>query len=366
MVPTQYLEDQFALIDSVPTPIFILDVPNDGIPVYAYCNQNLLRRLGRNLSDFVGKTAVQAFGVELGAKLYHEQCKTIASRQQQIFEFHYQIDDRQLNARTTLTPQIDQTQRVVRLVGSSEDISNEKIALKTQAKLNEIGNEVEQFIAMAAHDLRTPMRNVMDLAELLYDDFEDHGDGKLELISLLKETAEKSMDLISDVLSYASTLGPETPSSTYNLEKLCQDLMMILDPKRQHKLLCTDVKLTGEKCVMQIALRNLIDNALKHGGRISMTLTCTAELTNPDTVEVTLIDDGAGFENPGIAFLETGKFRMESGYGLLAVRKLITARGGEITAANDSQTGGSRVKFSLPNATGTMKQDLSTFQPPPK
>jgi K+-sensing histidine kinase KdpD len=127
--------------------------------------------------------------------------------------------------------------------------------------------------------------------------------------------------------------------------------MIILDPQNQHRLICSDLNLTGEKSTMQIILRNLIDNALKHGNREHLTMQCDATLTDTHTVEVSLSDNGAGFENPGIAFLETGDFRMESGYGLLAIRKLVTARRGDITAFNFAEVGGSCVRFTLPNAT---------------
>jgi signal transduction histidine kinase len=348
-VQTDNLKDQFAVIDCIPLPIFVLDVCKDGIPVYAHCNPTLLEQLELDFSNLAGKTAIEAFGTELGSVAYNEQLKTIASRAQNEFEFRFKSRGNDRYVRTTHRPQIDATGRVVRLVGSLVDISNEKIAKSTQEKLDGIGTEVEQFIAMAAHDLRSPMRNVMDLADLLYDDFEDHGDGKLELIALLKETAEKSMDLISDVLSYATTLGPAAPNCVYNLTDLCQDLMIILDPQNQHTLICNDLNLIGEKSTMQIILRNLIDNALKHGNREHLTLQCDATLTDAQTVEVSLSDNGAGFENPGIAFLESGEFRMESGYGLLAIRKLVTARGGNITAFNFAEVGGSCVRFTLPN-----------------
>lgn len=351
-MPTRNLNDQFAIIDCIPLPIFVLDVCIDGIPVYAHCNPTLLEQLELDFSNLAGKTAIEAFGTELGSVAYNEQLKTIASRAQNEFEFQFKSRGNDRYVRTTHRPQIDATGRVVRLVGTLVDISNEKTAKSTQEKLDDIGTEVEQFIAMAAHDLRSPMRNVMDLAELLYEDFEDHGDGKLELIGLLKETSEKSMDLISDVLSYATTLGPAAPKCDYNLSELCRDLMIILDPQNQHTLICNDLKLNGEKSVMQIILRNLIDNALKHGNREHLTLQCDATLTSTNTVEVSLSDNGAGFENPGIAFLETGDFRMESGYGLLAIRKLVTTRGGDITAFNFEGVGGSCVRFTLPKTTG--------------
>ena len=59
-----------------------------------------------------------------------------------------------------------------------------------------------------------------------------------------------------------------------------------------------------------------------------MRLTCDARMIDTSVVEITISDDGQGFENPGTLFLDTGDFRVDSGYGLLAIRKMIPrARG---------------------------------------
>ena len=360
------LDTLWGILDCIQTPMCVLNVDTDGIPTYAYCNTAILTLFARDQSVLVGNTALKAFGPEFGSSPYKEHLKTIETRIPNRFEFQFQAHESMRHVRATLVPQMDTDGRVCRLVASLEDLSDKKAAEAAQEKLTTMGNEVEQFIAMAAHDLRTPMRNVMDLAEMLLEDFDDHGDGKIDLINLLQDTARKSMNLISDVLSYASTLGPQSPDELYELGDLCHDLMSILDPQQHHNIICDRSNLFGEKSVMQIVLRNLIDNALKHGKRENMTLRCVAKFDQPDRVEISLSDDGAGFENPGVVFLETSKFRADSGYGLLAVRKLITARGGQITASNDSQTGGSCVKFSLPNATSISKQHPTGPAPQPE
>lgn len=341
--------DLFALVDCIPTPVFVLDVRADGVPVYAHYNANALGRLDRDLDSIVGRTTVEAFGEEFGTAAYNEQCKTIAQAKPRKYEFQLPVGNEVRVVRTSLYPQLDADGKVVRLIGSASDVSLEWIAQTAQAKLDHIGTEVEQFIAMAAHDLRTPMRNVMSLADMLAEDFEDRGDGKTELIALLKQTAHKSMNLISDVLSYANAIGPAGGNTLYRLDALCRDIMATLDPHDNHTMRCTDIPLSGEKNVMQVILRNLVDNALKHGKRDRMTLMCKATMQDTGFVKITISDDGNGFANPGTVFLESGDFRIDSGYGLLAIRKLILARGGTIGASNDIVTGGSCVTFTLPS-----------------
>lgn len=352
---SQSSEDLFALVDHVPTPIFILDVREGGVPVYAHYNTSALSKVGRELSEFVGKTVIEAFGEQYGTAAYNEQRKTIMGRKTRKYEFQMPVGNEIRVIRTTLCPQLDSSGKVIRLIGSASDVSLEWIAQSTASTLENIGSEVEQFVAMAAHDLRTPMRNVSVLAEMLLEDFEDHGDGKIDLIKMLRDTSEKSMKLISDILSYASSFGRSVEPALYRLDLLAADIMQSLDSRGQHHLKTTGITLSGEKNITQIVLRNLIDNALKHGKRDHMRLSCDARMINAGTVEITLSDDGAGFSNPGTVFLDTGDFRVDSGYGLLAIRKMIKARGGDISAGNDPKTGGSRVSFTLPHSRVTAR-----------
>ncbi len=343
------LEELFKLVDCVPTPIFIMDVTPGQLPIYAHYNSEAIEKTGFKLSEIVGRNSIEVFGTVFGPAACEEQRKTILERKQRKYEYELPLKDEVRIVRTTLTPQFDAQGSVIRLIGNPTDVSIEWVAQSAQTKLETISTEVEQFIAMAAHDLRTPMRNVMSLAELLEEGFEDHGDGKMELIELLKDTSAKSMNLIADVLSYASTLDLSSTSALYPLDVMCRKLMEVLDPHGQHSINCTKITLSGEKNVMQIILHNLIDNALKHGNSPNLALQCSARMLDPSVIEVTLSDDGAGFENPGKLFLQTGEFLVDSGYGLLAIRKLIIARGGTITAFNDPTTGGSAVRFTLPS-----------------
>lgn len=355
------LEDLFKLVDCVPTPIFIMDVTPGEFPVYAHYNTAALQKTGRNLADIVGKTSIEVFGPEFGTAACEEQRKTIELGAARKYEYELPLKDEIRIVRTTLTPQLDARGKVIRLIGNPIDVSLEWVAQSAKTKLETISTEVEQFIAMAAHDLRTPMRNVMSLAEMLEEGFENHGDGKLELIELLKDTSQKSMAMISDVLSYASTLNLANMSTLYSLETMCVNLMQVLDPQSLHSIRCTPITLSGEKNVMQIVLHNLIDNALKHGKSAELQIECEARMRSTCEVEITLRDNGAGFDNPGKLFLETGKFLVDSGYGLLAVRKLILARGGTITAYNDTITGGSAVCFTLPGQSVTLPEGSKRF-----
>ncbi|MEQ6248308.1 ATP-binding protein [Sulfitobacter sp. HNIBRBA3233] len=350
--------DLFDLVDCVPTPVFVLHVRPDGPPVYAHYNAEALRRLRRPLSDFVGRSTSEAFGEEYGLAAEREQMQTIAEGKQRRYEFELPFGEEIRMVRTTLCPQYDKQGNLLRLIGHSEDVSSEWIANATQAKLQSIGSEVEQFVNMAAHDLRTPMRNVAMLTEMLRENFADMGDGKLRILDLLDKTANKAMTLISDVLAHANAVSHSDRSSLFDLADLVGDIHSILDPQHSHRVECSPLSLTAERTIFQIVLRNLIENAFKHGKSDNLHLCCRAVQAEGNMIEISLSDDGAGFTDPGIAFLETGDFRVDSGYGLLGVRRLIRARGGRISASNNHDSPGSTVCFTLPGSTLSAREGV--------
>lgn len=86
------------------------------------------------------------------------------------------------------------------MFGTSVDLTQEQNTRDAQVSFKTIATEMEQFVTMAAHDLRAPLRNMSMIAEMLSEGFVDHGDGKVELIIMPDDLAQKSMVLISDVL----------------------------------------------------------------------------------------------------------------------------------------------------------------------
>ncbi|MCY4333976.1 MAG: ATP-binding protein [Litoreibacter sp.] len=245
-----------------------------------------------------------------------------------------------------LSPMFDEQGDVSAMTAIAHQI--EEPNMRANAGVAQLSREMEKFISMAAHDLRTPMRNVQSLADLLRDDFVDMGDGKLELIDLLEDVAIKATALISDVLSYAQATSGENAKETFRLDVLCDDIHLVVDPSHTHGVFAPPTGLEAEKAAIQIIVRNLIDNALKHSKREIVAVDISVEAGANGMLVFTVADDGKGFQDPALAFLDGGDFRVDSGYGMLGIRRMIKERGGTISAENQGKDGGGIVRFSLP------------------
>jgi PAS domain S-box-containing protein len=75
------------------------------------------------------------------------------------------------------------------------------------AELQRSNDDLSQFAAVASHDLRSPLNNVMTLAQLLERRYSDeHGDGK-EILGMLITSAKRMGALIEDLLRYARIMS---------------------------------------------------------------------------------------------------------------------------------------------------------------
>ena len=337
----------FSQFDHVASPIFVLAVSPTGDPIYVAFNTHACAVARRPLSDFIGHTALEVYSEDFGRTAYDRHCAVIASKSPLTYELDLPLGQRTRTIRTTLTPQLDADGEVCLLYGSSTDVSAERDAVEAKVSFDTVTSEMEQFITMAAHDLRAPMRNVALLAEMLREDFVDHGDGKLQLLEMMEDVATKSMALIADVLAHARATAPKNQHTAFDFPALARDICDVLDPQGLHHFNVTAGQVTADRIALQIALRNIIDNAIKHGQRAHLAMDIAVCSGNDNMLDITLSDNGVGFTKSALAFLNGGTFRVDSGYGLLGVRRMIDARGGRITARNGAD-GGGIIQFSLP------------------
>jgi signal transduction histidine kinase len=328
-------------------PAFILIVDPEKGPIYSVINQQWSDGARRLSEDVVGKTAEEIFSGPLGVASYTRQLEVVRSGQKLTYDVVLPLTDRNHNVRTTLVPVLDSAGDVVQLVGISFDRTAELEGAAVQARAASANADIEQFISIAAHDLRAPMENIKSLADMLRDDFEDHGDGKLELIDILEAVAVKVTALISDILAHAQATDAIGRQETFDVVQMSKYIFVTLDPHSQHKLCIADQWLSSDKTAVQIALRNLYDNAIKHPDQNVVELSVTVSQINEDVVEFAVQDNGVGFNDPAVAFLDGGNLRIDSGFGLLGVRRLITARGGVIAAENLPNQKGSVIRFTV-------------------
>lgn len=340
------------IIDCFDEPVFVLAPGADGEPTYVALNAAGLRAGGLEIEQVLGRTAQEIFPGRFGQRAYENHKYAILSGRPHSYQLAFTRDDEAYTVRTTLTPIKDSSGKVYRLFGITSFIDREYRQQQALAAAIAHNSAMEHFISLAAHDLRSPIRNIKLLSELIKTDLTDMGDGKLQQIEMLEQVADKANTLIGDLVSYAQTTGVTESIENFELADLVHEVMGMLDPEMHHRCDAQRVALTTDKFAVQIILRNLIDNAIKHNPA-PVQIAVEAEAIASGHVEFAVENSGALLDNPRALFDARPGCVRAGGFGLLAVKRLVHTRGGAIEAhAPDGDRRGLRVVFSLPGETG--------------
>jgi signal transduction histidine kinase len=351
----------YATLDFIEHPVMVLELAEDGRPIYVACNANALQALDMEKKDIVGLTADAIFHGHSGRIAFEHQCEAFETVHTQIYDLLTSFQGADRLIRSALRPETDDAGTVIRVFVTMTDVSEAQSQQDTSLSTDADTREFEQFISLAAHDLRGPMAQVQQIAELLKEDFQDMGDGKYELLDLLEEIGVAALRLVDDVLSHTTASSAKRQFKDFPVEDLIQDIMLALDPLKKCKFQYPRKLIHTDKTALQIILQNMVDNAIKYSQRIEEDAQeSSAKAPLELIIEVTDLqdgflkgsvkDNGVGFGDPALVFLDNGKLRKESGFGLFGIKRLIHARGGAITVSNRKDTNGAEISFSLPGS----------------
>jgi len=218
--------------------------------------------------------------------------------------------------------------------------------------------DLERFAYAAAHDLKTPLRSIDNLASWIDEDAGDSlaADSR-EHLHKLRTQVRRMERLLADVLEYSRIEHRRDPRSTELVDggALMDTVVSLAAPPDGFTVRHSGFHgLPLPRMPLQQILHNLIGNAVKHHDKPSGTVEVTADHTPPHLV-IRVRDDGPGiapeFHGRIFEMFQTLKPRSDkdgSGMGLTLVKKLVTLHGGDI--AVESQPGqGACFRFTWPH-----------------
>jgi len=223
-----------------------------------------------------------------------------------------------------------------------------------------------RFVAVAAHELRSPLTALTLQAEQLAARIRT-GEEK-EFMARLQSGLQRMRGLLDQLLTLARAEagavegnGAATSCSVSAILRSVIEEHMPLAEARQIDLgvvgeMATDASVAAKAVDIHAMLRNLLDNAIRYtpvGGRVDISVRREGE-----RVRIDIVDDGPGISADEIERVFDPFYRIlgsdaeGSGLGLAIVRVIVGRLGGTVSLANDSVTKGLRVQVDLPAADG--------------
>lgn len=235
------------------------------------------------------------------------------------------------------------------------DITERKAA---ELKLIRANEGLEQFVYVASHDLRSPLRGIADLLGWIKEDLEDTPNAKAIInIDRAALRVERMERLIADLLTYARAGGVDSEmvniqvldmvESVLDLQHLQQGFQVTVD--------VAGVSLLAAHTPIETVLRNLISNAIKHHDR-DVGLIHIKAVDQAKFVEFSVSDDGPGIPSHAqdriFKLFQTASTveRQTSGIGLAVSKRLVEAHGGWIIVESQVEKRGATFRFSWPKA----------------
>lgn len=339
----------FELLDCIPLPTRILTLTPEGKPVYYQLNKMAIQNTGMPLSEILGKSAEEVFPDQFGAIATQHHRDGFRSKTMLTYIHKMQLPAGLRTVQTSLCPVKTEVGEPEYLIATTMDITNQKRNEAQWLKAETVNQEIKDFTALTAHDLKGPMQRVGMFADLLHQDFKDLGDGKVQMISTIKDTTDRALQQISSLLQYSSSIETSLSDiATFDLDLMCADLFSLCDPLRNHNLTRQTANITADRTAVQIILRNLIYNAIKHNYPESIALHVQVDKNTslPGQLVYTLSDNGDGDVGD---LINDGPLEFhESEFGLRSIQRLLISRGGSLSVKPAAEGCGAVAQFSLP------------------
>ena len=259
-------------------------------------------------------------------------------------------------------------------------------------KLQENEKLKDDFINIAAHELRTPIQPILGLSDLINHSLQNDTSeiDKSELKSDMKviyRNAKKLQKLTNDILDvsridshilnlntsrfdFVELIKNTIEDFTTNSEKKEENVYIdfdLRDETKSKEVLDQSILIEGDKTRISQVLLNLLNNARKftEEGKITVTV-----LIKKDAKEVivSISDSGKGINSEVMNHLfEKFISRSDSGtgLGLYISKNIIEAHRGKIWASNNQNGIGSTFSFSIPVETRSMTESEPKPEPKP-
>jgi two-component system, OmpR family, sensor histidine kinase VicK len=233
-------------------------------------------------------------------------------------------------------------------------------------KLKESEEVKDDFVHIAAHELRAPIQPILGLTEIVRSRIKDSQEQ--QLLDTVLRNAKRLQRLTEDILDISRIESKllDLNEESFNLNDMI--LSAIMDSKNQvakeHKDTSLklefdskeDIIIEADKSRINQVISNLLSNAIKFTdeGTVSVSV---AVVPNTNEIVVSISDTGPGIDSeilPRLFMKFATKSSTGTGLGLFISKSIIEAHGGKIWGKNNYPEGnGATFGFSLPMHNGS-------------
>lgn len=228
--------------------------------------------------------------------------------------------------------------------------------------VEEAGQIRRDFVANVSHELRTPLTALIGFIETLQGPAKNDAAARDRFLAIMDKESRRMTRLVKDLLSLSRVESEERmrPTTPVNLGHCLASARQALRPLAEDAGVAVDleapegpVMVPGDMDQLQQVFTNLIENAIKYGGR-NKTVTVRVSLTEKEPMlrgpaaRVDVIDEGEGIDAIHIPRLTERFYRVDShrsremggtGLGLAIVKHIVNRHRGRLRITSEKGQG---------------------------
>jgi signal transduction histidine kinase len=256
----------------------------------------------------------------------------------------------------TKSKELSETQRkALRTIGN-EIISRLEIR-RTQAQLEQLNREKDQFLRAVNHDIKSPLNGIISCTHFLQNHWDGDRDELNKMLSMVEISGQKLINYTSELVTNSLERGEtELIVDETEVDELIEDLILIYTPLAEAKKIkiitnldtSENFRLDTEK--FKLIVSNLISNAMKFsqkGDTITIDVNVVEE-DNERKLHCSVADTGIGIPDDFLSslFVKNKKHQRQgtqgeisTGLGLPIVKQFVELHGGNIKVDTEVDEG---------------------------
>ena len=226
----------------------------------------------------------------------------------------------------------------------------EEIKQKYTSKLKLKNRQRSDMISAIAHEFRNPIAAIMGYAQTLEDDKDLNGAMRDRFLSKINANSQKIEDLLKRLILWNKFESGEArlEKSNFFIISLIKSIAQDLKEKYKNRDIIIegeDIELSADRTLMEVVIKNLIENALKYSDEDVMVML--------QGKKVSVIDKGVGISAEHLdkvtkKFYRSGTHNWDNSMGLgLSIVKTILSLHGSYLEIESQENEGSIFSFEM-------------------
>lgn len=252
-----------------------------------------------------------------------------------------QLDNEQQEALKALSVQV-MAQLELRRRLMAEEMLNTKV--------QQINDQLRRYAYIVSHDIRSPLRGLSQLTEILLD---DHGKNLSQEVKASLEMIHKRAiivnNLVNGILEHSVSIEKEADTMRIKLHELIEDLYNSVDGINDINLIVdvTSEEIESDRTILMQVLQNLLSNAIKYNDKDNPEVIIRMK-RDEKLLDISVQDNGPGIpadqqERVFQIFQTLGRIdrfgNKGSGIGLSTVKEMVEKINGKISLISEPGKG---------------------------